>query len=68
MRKEILRKLRTLNATKEMMEKASVNERKIKVKLSYGEKVFERKYAIFMRCQHLGSYLKIAIFKYEPRC
>lgn len=62
MRKEILRKLRTLNATKEMMEKASVNERKIKVKLSYGEKVFERKYAIFMRCQHLGSYLKIAIF------
>lgn len=62
MRKEVIRKLRTLNATKEMMQKAAENEGEKRVESGYYYKVFKRKYAIFMRCQHLGPYLKIAIF------
>lgn len=63
MRKEELRKLRTLNATKEMMEKAARNDQKRTINTAYGtKKVTERKYAIFMRCQHLGAFLKVAIF------
>lgn len=57
-----LRKLRTLNATKEMMEKAAKNEMEAVAELPYGQKKLQRKFAMFMRCQHLGGYLKIAIF------
>lgn len=63
MKKEELRKLRTLNATREMMEKAADNAIDKVAKNAYGwkERVY-KKYAMFLRCQCLGKYLKIAVF------
>ncbi len=65
MRKEELRKLRALNATKEMMEKAWPEKNKTVeiVKNSCGtyERII-RKYNLFLRCQNLGGYLKTALF------
>lgn len=49
MRKAELRKLRALNATKEMMQKA--NDEKW------------QQYKLFLRVQNLGPYMKIAIFR-----
>lgn len=70
MRKSDLRKLRKLNATKEMMEKAAENEELTEVKDSYGYKrKYKRKYGMFMRCQNLGGILKVALFyPDEMRC
>lgn len=62
MRKSELRALRTLNATKEMIEKAKVNEEEKRVKTHWGEKTVKRKYHMFLRCQNLGVYLKVAVF------
>lgn len=60
MKKEELEKLRTLNATKAMMQKAKQDnpytERNI-----YGSHN-RYKYGIYMRCQQLNGYLKIALF------
>lgn len=68
MRKDELRKLRTLKATREMVEKAEKNMMKETVKHWWNEKSYEvtlRKYQTFFRCQNLGGYLKIAIFMPE---
>lgn len=65
MRKADLRKLRTLNATKEMMEKAAVNElgEKVKEVTDLGcRRIIKRKYGMFLRCQYLGQILKVAVF------
>lgn len=62
MRKEELRKLRTLNATKEMMEKANNNTIEVEEKSWSGRKVKKKIYGVFLRCQNLGPYLKVAIF------
>lgn len=51
MNKKELRALRTLKATKEMIEKA----REVKVADRY-------EITIFLRAQHLNGYLKIAVF------
>lgn len=66
-RKDELRKLRTLNATPAMIRVARDNDVEFTktVKSSRGntyEKRYERKYGYFLRCQNLGAYLKIAVF------
>lgn len=57
MRKETLRKLRTLNATPAIIKRAGIppepNE--------YGHEM-KRYYAMLLRCQTAGPYLKIAVF------
>lgn len=61
--KKELRKLRTLNATPEMIKKAKENEKESKEKVNYGyTKIYKREYGIYLRCQNLQGYLKIAIF------
>lgn len=62
MRKDELRKLRKLNATPAMVRLAADNEGKCERIESWGSTECMRKYGIFMRAQHLGKYLKIAIF------
>ena len=62
--KNELRKLRTLNATKEMMEKARNNSIKKKYKKpgdTYS-RTYKKKYGLFLRGQQLGKILKVAIF------
>lgn len=60
-----LRKLRTLKATPQMIEKAKENK-KTSREVKYGcIRECKREYAVFMRCQKLGGYLKIAIFMPE---
>lgn len=54
--KKELRALRTLKATKEMMEKA----REVKAADRYAYERYET--SIFLRAQHLNGYLKIAVF------
>lgn len=66
-RKDELRKLRTLNATPAMIRAAKDNDIEYTktVKNSWGinqEREFKRKYGYFLRCQNLGVYLKIAVF------
>lgn len=56
MNKKELRALRTLKATKEMMEKA----REVKAADRYAYERYET--SIFLRAQHLNGYLKIAVF------
>lgn len=71
MRKEPLRKLRTLNATPAIIRRA----KEPLLQEKDGWKSIKRNYAMFLRCQHLGRYLKIAVFlpadiqmgKTEPR-
>lgn len=66
MRKDVLRKLRALPATKEMMEKAKHNTIEKTVthfKGSYTE--IKRIYAAFTRVQQLGAYIKVAVFMPE---
>lgn len=74
--KKELRKLRTLNATPEMIKKAKENEGKYKERVTFGYvREYKRKYGSYLRCQNLKGYLKIAIFmpkdmiagKKEPR-
>lgn len=64
--KEKLRKLRALNATREMMQKAAAdNGVEVKEKGWNGKwetRKYKYKYAIYLRCQELSGYLKIAIF------
>lgn len=61
--KSELAKLRTLNATKEMMQKAKENEVEIKTKtVANCIRTYKRKYGVYLRCQQLGKYLKIAVF------
>lgn len=67
MRKEELRKLRTLNATPAMIQAAKGNDVEFTKmqKNCWGtlkECKFERKYGYFLRCQNLGAYFKIAVF------
>lgn len=59
MNKKELRALRTLKATKEMMEKA----REVKAADRYAYERYET--SIFLRAQHLNGYLKIAVFDTE---
>jgi hypothetical protein len=56
--KDELRKLRTLNATKKMMQKAAADKGG---KNRYGAKT-KYEYGIYLRCQCLSRYLKIAVF------
>ena len=61
-----LRKLRALNATKEMMQKAAADngvevEEKDWNGKSYTKK-YKYRYGMYLRCQNLNGYLKIAIF------
>lgn len=61
--KKELRKLRTLNATPEMIRKAKENERVSEKTTKYGYKNrYKRKYGTYLRCQNLQGYLKIAVF------
>lgn len=63
MQKAELRKLRRLDATKEMMQKAKY---KITVHDKYEKKDTEiYEYEAFIRIQNLGAYIKIAIFDPE---
>lgn len=67
MLKRELRKLRTLNATKEMMEKAAKNEvKKVKKTKLYSGSEWSyttlREYALYIRLQELSGYIKIALF------
>ena len=61
-----LRKLRTLNATREMMQKAAAdNGVETKEKNWNGEyyiKKYKYRYGMYLRCQNLSGYLKIAVF------
>lgn len=59
--KEELRKLRQLNATKEMIMKAKEDIGGIS---KYGRK-YKNKYAYYIRAQHLGGYIKAALFYSE---
>lgn len=62
--KEKLRQLRQLNATETMKKMAESNEGKIQCKNKWGyDRVKERKYAWYARCQQINGYLKIAIFQ-----
>lgn len=62
MRKEELRKLRQLNATPAMIRLAADNERECERKEDWYRTTCKRIYGIFMRAQHLGKFMKIAIF------
>lgn len=63
MRKEELKKLRRLDATQAMMEKAMMDTPvKTRVSKFYGWEYEKYKYGLYMRCQHLGGYLKISFF------
>jgi len=61
-----LRKLRALNATKEMMQKAAAdNGVEAKEKDGNGKpytKKYKYRYGMYLRCQNLNGYLKIAVF------
>lgn len=61
MRKEDLRKLRALNATKAMMARAREDRPKI-IKKPWGGKETSYKYGIYVRVQILNGILKAAIF------
>lgn len=64
--KDELRKLRTLNATKQMMQKAEADDGVEKEEKGWNGNRYVRKYkyryAMYLRCQNLSGYLKIAIF------
>lgn len=67
LRKEELRKLRTLKATPAMIKTAKDNDVEFSKteKTSYctiRDRKYKRKYGYFLRCQNLGAYLKIAVF------
>lgn len=67
MLKRELRKLRTLNATKEMMEKAVKGEhKKIHEQKTYSGHKYEyttdREYGTYIRLQELNGYIKVALF------
>ena len=62
LKKDILRSLRSLNATDKMVKMAAENESyEIYTK---GEELFKkrREYALYLRAQNLKGYLKIAFF------
>lgn len=64
MRKDELRKLRALPATKEMMAKGK-EQREEKVRYWHSSKITKRKvpeYDLLLRVQNLSSYIKIALF------
>lgn len=60
MKKQELRKLRTLNATRAMMDKAMKDTPRTVRRYSWAHT--EYKYGIYLRCQNLKGYLKIACF------
>lgn len=61
--KKELRKLRTMNATPEMIKKAKENEVLGEKQTAYGyTHKYKRKYGLYLRCQNLQGYLKIAVF------
>lgn len=60
MKKEELKKLRTLNATKAMMQKAKMDSPYTERNIYSAHTRY--KYGIYMRCQQLNGYLKIACF------
>lgn len=66
LRKEELRKLRTLRVTPAIRDRAKENDRvyKKEVKYWYGTYIhqFHHQYRCLLRCQELGGYLKIAVF------
>lgn len=66
LKKDELRKLRTLRATPAMIAAAKDNDVITKERMSacYGTYTREylRKYGYFLRCQNLGAFLKIAVF------
>lgn len=63
MLKSELRKLRTLNATKEMMEKSNADGPFKNPRTDFRwPKEYKRKYGYFLRCQELDKYIKIAVF------
>lgn len=66
LRKEELRKLRTLRVTPAIKDKARGNEEKFEEEVKYSlgtyKRQYNRKYGCLLRCQNLGAYLKIAVF------
>lgn len=62
MRKAELRKLRRLDATKEMMSKAAADET-VEAKYWWEKKTYT--HAAYIRAQHLGNYLKVTVFATE---
>lgn len=58
MRKETLRKIRRLDATPAIISRASIPV----TEKMYGGTKYKRNYAMFLRCQTAGPYLKIAVF------
>ena len=61
MKKEILKKLRTLKATDTMMKMAGMDVPKVH-HCGYGETTHKYKYGIYLRCQILSGILKVAFF------
>lgn len=64
LKKNELRKLRTLRATPAMLKAAKDNdvEFREKVPIYNYVKICKRKYGCFLRCQSLGGILKVAVF------
>lgn len=63
--KEELKKLRTLRATPKMMEIAKSDQKEMRLirsvyGYSYNAKAYE--FYLFLRCQELRGYLKVAVF------
>ena len=65
MRKQELRKLRSLPPTKEMIEKAKDNKIHELIKGNYYKSYYTRRYKFFLRVQNLSCYIKIAIYSAE---
>lgn len=68
MKKETLRKLRSLPPTKEMIEKAKDNTIREKIKgcsYYYGDRYYTRRYKYFLRVQSLSGFIKIVIYVSE---
>ena len=63
-----LRKLRTLNATKEMVEKAKKGKGQNYKRSYYYSKNNDATYRLYMRAQNLGPYIKAAIFDAKNLC
>lgn len=63
-----LRKLRTLNATKEMVEKAKKGKGQNYKRSYYYSKNNDATYRLYMRAQNLGPYVKAAIFDAKNLC
>lgn len=65
MRKQELRKLRSLPPTKEMIEKAKDNKIHEKIKGIGYSAYYSKRYKYFLRVQNLDRYIKIAVYPAE---